>query len=125
MVGTREEHSMINGVHALVYSNEPEKLREWFHDVLGLPSVDAHQGWPIFTLPPAEMAVHPADSDGEKHELFLMCEDLEATMNELTKKGVEFAAPVTEQRWGLLTSVKIPGGGTLSLYQPKHPTATK
>jgi len=116
---------MITGVHALVYSNAPEELRVWFRDVLGLSSVDAHEGWPIFALPPAEMAVHPADSGGERHELFLMCDDLEATIAELKAKGVEFAMPVSEQRWGLLTSIRIPGGGELSMYQPKHPTTVK
>jgi catechol 2,3-dioxygenase-like lactoylglutathione lyase family enzyme len=117
--------TMITGVHALLYSKEPEELRAWFRDVLGLSSVDARQGWPIFALPPAEMAVHPADSGGERHELFLMCDDLEATISELTAKGVEFATPVSEQRWGFLTSIRIPGGGELSLYQPKHPTTVK
>jgi catechol 2,3-dioxygenase-like lactoylglutathione lyase family enzyme len=114
---------MITGVHALVYSKEPEALREWFRDVLGLTSIDAHEGWPIFALPPAEMAVHPVDGGEGKHELFLMCDDLETTMKELAAKGVEFAAPVSEQRWGKLTSIRIPGGGELSLYQPAHPTA--
>jgi len=113
---------MITGVHALVYSKEPEELRAWFRDVLELPSVDAHEGWPIFALPPAEMAVHPVDGGEQRHELFLMCDDLEATMKQLKAKGVDFATPVSEQRWGLLTSIRIPGGGELSLYQPKHPS---
>ena len=114
---------MITGVHAIVYNTEPEKLRAWFRDVLGLPSVDANDGWPIFVLPPSELAVHPLDGGTGHHELFLMCDDINATVRDLTAKGVEFAAPITDQRWGLLTAIKIPGGGELGLYEPKHPTA--
>ena len=81
---------MITGVHALVYNREPEKLRAWFRDVLGLHSIEAGKGWPIFALPPAEMGVHPIDGEG-KHELFLLCDDLNATMQQLEAKGAEFA----------------------------------
>jgi hypothetical protein len=116
---------MITGVHAIVYTNQPEQLRAWFRDALGLASVDAHAGWPIFALPPSEMAVHPLDGGGGHPELYLMCDDVNATVQELKAKGVEFAAPVREQGWGLLTSIKIPGGGELGLYEPKHPTAIK
>ena len=113
---------MITGVHALVFSKDAEAARAFFRDVLGLPSVDAGGGWLIFSLPPAELAAHPAEESGA-HELYLMCDDITATVRELEGKGVEFATPVTEQGFGLMTRLKLPGGGELGLYQPRHPTA--
>lgn len=113
---------MISGIHALIYSRDVDQVRAFFRDVLGFSSVDAGNGWPIFALPPAELGIHPTD-DVNHHELFLMCEDIEATVKELKSKGVEFTHPVKAERWGLLTSIRIPGGGELGLYQPKHPTA--
>lgn len=115
---------MINGIHAIVYGRNPEKTRAFFRDVLGLPSVDAGQGWLIFALPPAEVAAHPAQGEGAgRHELFLMCDDIEKTVAELKRKGAKFSRGVVDRGWGLLTTLKLPGGGDLSLYQPKHPTA--
>jgi hypothetical protein len=113
---------MINGVHVILYSRDDEADRAFIRDVLGFPHVDAGGGWLIFKTPPAEVAVHPTDG-APSHQLYLLCDDLRATMAELTAKGVEFAGPVSEQRWGLLTSIKLPGGGELGLYQPLHPTA--
>ena len=113
---------MITGVHALVFSRDAEAVRAFFRDVLGLPSVDAGGGWLIFALPPAELAAHPAEQSGA-HELYLMCDDIAATVEELEAKGVEFATPVTEQGFGLMTRLKLPGGGELGLYEPRHPTA--
>lgn len=113
---------MINGVHVIVYSRGDEADRAFIRDVLGFPNVDAGGGWLIFKSPPAELAVHPTDGPGT-HELFFMCDDINATIAELTAKGVEFAAPVSDQGWGLLTSIRLPGGGELGLYQPRHPTA--
>ena len=113
---------MITGVHALVFSKDAEAVRAFFRDVLGLPSVDAGGGWLIFALPPAELAAHPAEQSGA-HELYLMCDDIAATVEELKAKGVEFATPVTEQGFGLVTRLKLPGGGELGLYEPRHPTA--
>jgi predicted enzyme related to lactoylglutathione lyase len=113
---------VITGVHALVFSKDAEAVRAFFSDVLGLPSVDAGGGWLIFALPPAELAVHPAEQSGA-HELYLMCDDIAATVEELKAKGVEFATPVTEQGFGLMTRLKLPGGGELGLYEPRHPTA--
>ena len=113
---------MITGVHALVFSKDAEAVRAFFRDVLGLPSVDAGGGWLIFALPPAELAAHPAEQSGA-HELYLMCDDIAATVEELKAKGVEFATPVTEQGFGLMTRLKLPGGGELGLYEPRHPTA--
>lgn len=111
---------MIEGIHAIVYSRQAEQTRAFFRDVLGLESVDAGGGWPIFALPPAELAVHPADEDG-RHELYLMCRDLRQTMDELRAKGVE-TTEVRQQPWGLLTTILLPGGGEIALYEPRHPS---
>lgn len=110
----------ITGVHAILYSNDAVADRAFFADVLGLASADAGQGWLIFALPPAELAAHPASADGEGYDLYLMCDDIEATVRGLTAKGVEFGAGVTEQRWGLVTWMRLPGGGRLGLYEPRH-----
>ena len=112
---------MITGVHALVFSKEAEAVRGFFRDVLGRGEVDARDGWPIFTLPPAELAVHPTDAAGS-HELYLMCDDVEATIKELEARGVRCSA-VDDQGWGLVTSVQLPGGDEIHVYQPRHPTA--
>ena len=111
---------MIEGIHAIVYSRQADETRAFFRDVLGLESVDAGGGWPIFALPPAELAVHPADEDG-RHELYLMCRDLQRTIEALRERGVE-TTPPQEQPWGVLTRVLLPGGGELPLYQPRHPS---
>lgn len=112
---------MIFGAHIILYSNDAEADRRFFRDVLGFKSVDAGHGWLIFALPPAEVAVHPS-TESSAHELFFMCEDLKAEMTSLAKKGVKCSA-VQEERWGSLTMMRLPGGGELGLYQPKHPTA--
>ena len=112
---------MINGVHAIVFSPQAEQVRAFFADVLGLSSVDAGRGWLIFALPPAELAVHPADGD-PRHELYLMCDDIEATLAELRDKGVEVAREVTDQGWGLLAAIRLPDGGELPIYEPRHPS---
>jgi catechol 2,3-dioxygenase-like lactoylglutathione lyase family enzyme len=112
---------MITGVHAVIFTTDAEADRAFFRDVLELPAVDAGDGWLIFALPPAELAAHPADEGGQ-HELYLMCDDVRATIDELTNKGVEFARPVSEEGFGLLTAIQLPGGGELGLYEPRHPT---
>jgi catechol 2,3-dioxygenase-like lactoylglutathione lyase family enzyme len=114
---------MIKGLHAILYSPDAEKVRAFLRDVLGLKSVDAGHGWLIFAAPPAELAAHSTEA-GEKprHELYLMCDDLEKTMRELETKGVR-CGKVTEARWGSITTIQLPGGGELGLYQPKHPMA--
>jgi len=117
-----EVSDVITGVHAIVYSEGAEKAREFFRDVLGWPSVDAGDGWRIFALPPAELAVHPIEGRS-RHELYLMCDDINTTVAELKAKGVEFTEPVSDQGWGLLTAFELPGGGSLGLYEPRHPTA--
>ena len=111
---------MVTGAHAIIFTRDPEGVRAFFRDVLGFASVDAGGGWLIFQLPPAELAAHPAEDSG-RHELFLMCDDLETTVEELKQKGVEFTRPVSDEGWGLLTAFAIPGGGELALYEPRHP----
>ena len=113
---------MIIGIHALIYSKQADAVRAFLRDVLELPSVDAGGGWPIFALPPSEIAVHPSDAP-DTHELYLMCDDLDATIALLASKGVSLAAPITEERWGRVTSIKIGDGSKLGIYQPKHATA--
>lgn len=110
---------MITGVHAIIFGNDAARAREFLRDVLQLESVDAGDGWLIFALPPAELAAHPTD-ERPHHELYLMCDDIYATVAELTAKGVEFTREVTEAGFGLITAFAIPGGGELALYEPKH-----
>jgi predicted enzyme related to lactoylglutathione lyase len=115
---------MICGIHAIIYTKDANQARAFFRDVLKLSSVDAGDGWLIFALPPAELGIHPTD-EADHHELFLMCDDIKATIKELKSKGVEFAQPIRNEQWGQLTYIKIPGGGEVGLYQPKHPTAVR
>jgi catechol 2,3-dioxygenase-like lactoylglutathione lyase family enzyme len=112
---------MISGAHVIVYSKDAEADRAFFRDVLGFKSVDAGHGWLIFALPAAEAAFHP-DEKNDRHELYFMCDDLKAEMSALKKKGVA-CSDVHNERWGSITRVKLPGGGGIGLYQPKHPTA--
>jgi predicted enzyme related to lactoylglutathione lyase len=112
---------MITGVHAIIHTSDTDGVRAFLRDVLGFGSVDAGGGWPIYALPPAELAAHPTEGP-QRHELFLMCDDLRAAIEELKGKGVEFIEPITEERWGLITAFKLPGGGKLSLYEPRHPS---
>jgi catechol 2,3-dioxygenase-like lactoylglutathione lyase family enzyme len=112
---------VITGAHAIVFTTEPDEARDFFRDKLGFSSVDAGGGWLIFNLPPAELGIHPSEA-GSHQELYLLCDDIESTMEDLRAKGVEFTQPVSDQRWGLVTAMKIPGG-ELSLYEPRHPTA--
>src|SRR6478735_2211467 len=105
-----------------MFSADPEADRAFFAEVLGQPHVDAGGGWLIFKLPPAELAVHPTDGPSG-HELYFMCDDLEATMSDLQDKGVEFVAGVSEERWGRLTRFRLPSGGEVGMYEPRHPLA--
>jgi catechol 2,3-dioxygenase-like lactoylglutathione lyase family enzyme len=116
---------MIDGVHALLFADDAEAARAFLRDVLGLDSVDAHDGWLIFALPPAELAVHPTggnDRTAGEHQLFLMCRDLRRTAAELEARGVELTSPISEERFGLVTSLRVPGAGEIGLYQPAHPS---
>jgi catechol 2,3-dioxygenase-like lactoylglutathione lyase family enzyme len=112
---------MISGAHIVLYSQDADADRIFFRDILGFRSVDAGHGWLIFALPPAEAAVHPGDRNGP-HELYLLCNDLKAEMQSLAERGVS-CSKVEEQRWGSITKIKLPGGGEVGLYQPKHATA--
>ena len=112
---------MITGIHAIVFSPDADKTRGFFGDVLGLSSVDAGGGWSIFALPPAELAVHPADGEG-RHQLYLMCDDIHATLAELQGKGAEVAQEVSDQGWGLLAAVRLPDGSEFPIYEPRHPS---
>jgi hypothetical protein len=111
---------MVFGAHLVVFSENAEADRAFLADVFGFPSVDAGGGWLIFALPPAELAVHPAEAPGA--QLYLMCDDLAAEMDALAARGI-VCAEVEEARWGSVTSIRLPGGGELGLYQPRHPTS--
>jgi hypothetical protein len=115
---------VINGAHAIFYSNDAEATRTALAKVLGTRLVDAGGGWLIFALPPAEIAVHPAEQGG-RAELYLMTDDVAATVATLQADGIEVARPISDQGWGLLTAITLPGGVELGLYQPQHPTATQ
>ena len=111
---------MITGMHMIIYSTDVEADRAFFRDVLGFPSVDAGKGWLIFAAPPSEIACHPAEGN-DKHELYLMCDDVRAEIARLGGKGIKCRS-VSTARWGLVTTVFLPGGGQLGLYEPRHPT---
>jgi catechol 2,3-dioxygenase-like lactoylglutathione lyase family enzyme len=118
---------MITGTHAILYADDADAARAFFRDVLGLPYVDdGGGGWLIFRLPPAEAGIHPSDAEGATHgthQLFLMCDDVTATVADLKAKGAEFEGDVADHGWGLLISLKVPGAGTIGLYQPRHALA--
>jgi catechol 2,3-dioxygenase-like lactoylglutathione lyase family enzyme len=116
---------VIAGVHALLYAHDAPAARAFFRNVLGLEALDEGDGWLYFVLPPAELAVHPgpgmiAGREQGRTELFLMCTDIEATRRDLEAKGVEFVAPVTDEGWGRLTRLAVPGFGELGIYEPRH-----
>jgi catechol 2,3-dioxygenase-like lactoylglutathione lyase family enzyme len=122
---------LINGIHSIIFSKDAEADRDFFRDTLGLPFVDAGHGWLIFALPPAELGIHPADTPQNegKHQLYLMCADIKASMAALKAKGIEFTQDIKDEGWGLVATMKTPGGGHLSIYQPRHaspiaPTST-
>lgn len=112
---------MITGAHVIVYSKDPEADRAFLRDILNFSNVDAGHGWLIFALPSAEAAFHPSEKN-DIHELYFMCDDLKTTMDSLKAKQVSFGE-MSEQRWGSITTISLPGGGKIGLYQPKHPTA--
>jgi len=109
---------MIIGAHSIIYSTSPDADRAFLRDVLKLTNVDVGDGWLIFGLPPAEVAVHPA-GENDVHEFFLMCDDVEALIAEMKERKI-VCGPVHNQGWGLLTQVTLPGGGKLGIYQPRH-----
>lgn len=109
---------MITGAHSVIFSTDPEADRGFLRDVLELPHVDVGQGWLIFGLPPAEVAVHPSEQN-DVHQFYLMCEDVDAFVAAMSERGVP-TAPVEDEGWGLLTTLTLPGGGKLGVYQPRH-----
>ncbi len=109
---------MITGAHAIIYSTDAERDRAFLRDVLGFPHVDAGDGWLIFALPPAEVAIHPGD-ENDRHELYLMTDDVKALVASLREQSIA-ATPILDRGWGLLTQVTLPGGGQLGVYQPRH-----
>ena len=122
---------MINGVHFLLYSRDAEADRAFFRDVLNFKSVDAGEGWLIFALLPSELGIHPGDGQFVQHHadhtlsgavVYLMCDSLNETIAALTAKGVK-TTEILEAEWGITTTVRLPGGGGLGLYQPRHATA--
>jgi predicted enzyme related to lactoylglutathione lyase len=134
---------MITGTHAIIYATDPVRARAFFAEVLDWPHVDVHDGWLIFKMPPAELGIHPTDgTDGTgepgepgtgdgavvgppsgHHEVYLLCDDVVATLGELEARGVEITAPVENQGFGLLARIAIPGAGEIGIYQPRHQTA--
>ena len=114
---------MINGAHVVVYTKDPEADRTFFRDVLQFPCVDAGHGWLIFAMPPLEAAFHDSEKN-DQHELFLMCDDLATTLKNLESKHVQ-VSEVSEQRWGKLATLALPGGGKIRIYEPKHPSPLK
>ena len=116
---------MIAGAHTIIYADDAETARAFFRDVLDFEGVDAGEGWLIFALPPGEIAVHPGPGWAGvvgQHELFFMCRDIERSVDELERKGVEFVSPIADEGFGLMTRLKIPGAGEIGLYEPRHPT---
>jgi hypothetical protein len=112
---------VITGIHAILFTENAEGIRSFFRDVLELPSVDAGGGWLIFGLPPAELVAHPAEG-GTRHELFLMCDEINSTVEEFRRKGVEILRPISDEGFGLETALRLPDGSELGLYEPRHPT---
>jgi len=109
---------MIIGAHSIIYSKNPGADRTFLRDVLGMPHVDVGEGWLIFGLPPAEVAVHPGERN-DVHEFYLMCDDIHGFVAEMQKRKIA-CGPVQNQGWGMLSQVTLPGGGKLGVYQPRH-----
>jgi Glyoxalase/Bleomycin resistance protein/Dioxygenase superfamily len=117
-----EEDIMIEGAHVIIYSRDAEADREFLGNALGSLGVDAGEGWLIFALPPAEVAVHPTEGDSG-YEFYLTCDDIEQTLADLSARGVKIARPVSDEGWGLLSAVRMPSGAELQLYEPRHSVA--
>jgi catechol 2,3-dioxygenase-like lactoylglutathione lyase family enzyme len=111
---------MIDAVHSILFARDADAARDFFTDVLELGSVDAGGGWLIFALPPAELAIHPTDGEPQ-HELYLMTGDIEATLDRLRERGVGVASEPSDEGWGVLAQIEVPGFGPLGVYEPRHP----
>jgi hypothetical protein len=112
----------VTGAHVLIYTSETETVRGIFRDVFGWEHLDAGGGWLIFALPPAELAIHPTERHA-RHELTLMCDDIRTTMHALRAKGIEFDGEPTDEGFGIVATMRLPGGVEVLLYEPRHPTA--
>jgi catechol 2,3-dioxygenase-like lactoylglutathione lyase family enzyme len=126
-VWRKVRRDVFDGVHTVFYCEDADAARAFFRDVLGFDSLDPGDGWLFFALPPAEAAMHPGPGliDGREEgraEPYLMCQDIEAARRELEARGVEVVDPVTDEGWGLLTRIRVPGYGGLGLYEPRHPS---
>jgi hypothetical protein len=117
-----EDDLVITGAHAILYSSDADADRAFLRDLLGTTTVDAGGGWLILALPPAEVAVHPTDGPA-RHELYLLCDDIEATHAALTARGVVVEGGISDEGWGRLITLPLPGGGALGVYEPRHPVA--
>jgi catechol 2,3-dioxygenase-like lactoylglutathione lyase family enzyme len=113
---------VITGAHVILYSGDADADRAFLRDLLGTPEVDGGGGWTILQLPPGEVAVHPAERSGAV-ELYLICDDVERTVADLEARGVPVEGGISEERWGRLTAIRLPGGGRIGLYEARHPTA--
>ncbi len=124
MAGLRSA-GVIAGAHTIIFAEDAQRAREFLRDVLGFEGVDAGDGWLIFALPPGEVAVHPGSGWGRgpgHHALFLMCHDIERTVEELERKGVDFVSAIEDESWGRIAHFRIPGAGEIGLYEPRHPS---
>lgn len=108
----------ITGAHSIIYSKDAQADRAFLRDVLGFPNVDVGEGWLIFGLPPSEVAIHPSE-ENDVHEFYLMCDDVDALVDDLTARNV-MCGPIQDMPWGRLTNVVLPGGGQLGIYEPRH-----
>ncbi len=115
---------MITGAHVILYSSDAEADRAFLRDLLDTTTVDAGGGWLILALPPAEVAVHPTDGPAQ-HELYLLCDDIEATHAELTARGVVVVGAISDEGWGRVITIRLPSGGPLGIYEPRHPVAAR
>jgi catechol 2,3-dioxygenase-like lactoylglutathione lyase family enzyme len=117
---------MINGFHTVLFADDPVAARAFFRDVLGFANVDVGDGWLIFKTPPSELGVHPAQGpDSGRADPYLMCDDIQATVLDLTARGAHFLGEIQEQRFGLVARMLVPGAGEMGLYEPKHVTAVE
>ena len=114
----------ITGVHGLLYTSQPDELRAVLRDVFGWNNVEAHPGWLIFALPPAELGVHPIEGgEAPHHEITLMCDDIDATVRDLRARGIEVRGEPENQGFGIVVTIVLPGGVEVLVYEPRHPTA--
>jgi predicted enzyme related to lactoylglutathione lyase len=109
---------MISGMHALIFSTDPDKTRAFFRDVMRLPYIDTGGGWLIFDAPSADLGVHPGDR--HMHSVSFFCDDLPATVEDLKSRGATFSKPMWEEEWGYVAMLEVPGAGEMEIYQPKY-----